>query len=185
MNPGSAQQLVMNPVPDRPGCRPTRPKRRSWWRHPFPITFHPCCGGGFCSSPSTRRCGSSIGRPGIRPGTAASRCSTGAGTTSDCWSGRFATTAASAASIRSINLEHQRQGLGRRLVRRALADGLGYTWQTSGQSPEAKQFFPKVEKETGTGFIEYGGVCEHLASPPGYISPPPGRHPRPVLERGI
>jgi GNAT superfamily N-acetyltransferase len=38
----------------------------------------------------------------------------------------------------SIAVEHQRRGLGRRLIRRALADGPGSTWQTTGQSPEAK-----------------------------------------------
>lgn len=68
----------------------------------------------------------------------------------------------------SITIEHQRQGLGRRLVRRALADGPGYTWQTTAQSPEAKQFFPAMETETGAAFPAYGGACEHLASPPGY-----------------
>jgi hypothetical protein len=37
----------------------------------------------------------------------------------------------------SLTIEHQGQGLGRRLIRRALNDGPGYTWQTTGQSPEA------------------------------------------------
>lgn len=85
----------------------------------------------------------------------------------------------------SITIEHQRQGLGRRLIRRALADGPSYTWQTTGQSPEAKRFFSVLEKEMGTVFPQYGGVCEHLASPPGYQPPPTDRRPRPVLERGI
>ncbi|MFB7112753.1 hypothetical protein [Streptomyces sp. NPDC056291] len=35
----------------------------------------------------------------------------------------------------SITIERQRQELGRRLIRRALADGPGYSWQTTGQSP--------------------------------------------------
>ncbi|MYZ37980.1 MULTISPECIES: hypothetical protein [unclassified Streptomyces] len=85
----------------------------------------------------------------------------------------------------SITIEHQRQDLGRRLIRRALADGPGYTWQTTGQSPEAKHFFPALEKEMGTAFPQYGGVCEHLAPSPGHRPLPPGRHPRPVLEHGI
>ncbi|WP_175334366.1 hypothetical protein, partial [Streptomyces lunaelactis] len=82
----------------------------------------------------------------------------------------------------SISIEHQRQGLGRRLIRRALADGPGHRWQTTGQSPEAKRFFPAMEKETGTAFPAYGGACERFAPPPGYRPPPPGRRPRPVLE---
>lgn len=87
----------------------------------------------------------------------------------------------------SICLEDQRKGLGRRLIRRALADGgPGYTWQTTGQSPEAKQFFPAMEEETGVAFPQYGGACEHLADQAsGYRPDPPGRRPRPVLERSI
>ncbi|MFE0512781.1 hypothetical protein [Streptomyces sp. NPDC058964] len=42
----------------------------------------------------------------------------------------------------SIGLHHQRHGLGQRLIRRALADGLEYTWQATGQCPQARQFFP-------------------------------------------
>ncbi|MFE1444081.1 GNAT family N-acetyltransferase [Streptomyces sp. NPDC058739] len=57
----------------------------------------------------------------------------------------------------SITIEHQRQRIGRRLIRRALADGPGYTWQTTGQSPEAKQFFPALEKETGVAFPRTAG----------------------------
>jgi GNAT superfamily N-acetyltransferase len=34
----------------------------------------------------------------------------------------------------SISEEWQRKGLGRRLVARALRDGPGFTWQTTGQS---------------------------------------------------
>ncbi|MEU0649153.1 GNAT family N-acetyltransferase [Streptomyces umbrinus] len=85
----------------------------------------------------------------------------------------------------SIDPDCQRQGLGRRMVLRSLADGPGYTWQTTGQSPEAKQFFPALERELGVAFPQYGGVCGHLASPPGYRPPPPGRHPRPVLIRNV
>ncbi|MDQ1031505.1 hypothetical protein QF035_009087 [Streptomyces umbrinus] len=72
-----------------------------------------------------------------------------------------------------------------RRPRQNLDDGPSYTWQTTGQSPEAKHFFPVLEKEMGTAFLQYGGVCEHLASPPGYLPPPTDCRPRPVLERGI
>lgn len=85
----------------------------------------------------------------------------------------------------SIDPDEHRKGLGRRLIRRALADGPGYTWQTTGQSPEAKKFFPALEKELNVAFPEYGGVCKHLAPPRGYRTPPPGRRPRPVLERNL
>lgn len=85
----------------------------------------------------------------------------------------------------SIAVEYQRRGLGRRLIRRALVDGPGYAWLTTGQSPEAKLFFPALEKETGIEFPQNGGVCEHLAPPRGHRLPPPGRSPRPVLERSM
>ncbi|GGX58126.1 GNAT family N-acetyltransferase [Streptomyces chartreusis] len=85
----------------------------------------------------------------------------------------------------SIMVEYQRQGLGRRLICRALADGPDYTWQTTGQSPDAKQFFPTIEGETDIAFVEYRGVCEHLRQRSGYRPPRPGRRPRPVLERDI
>lgn len=85
----------------------------------------------------------------------------------------------------SIDPDHHRQGLGRRMIRRALNDGPGYTWQTTGQSPQAQQFFPALEKETGVAFPQYAGVCAHLASPAGYRPSPPGGRPRPVLERSV
>jgi GNAT superfamily N-acetyltransferase len=72
----------------------------------------------------------------------------------------------------SIDPDRHRQGLGRRLIGRAVTDGPDYTWQTSGQSPQAKQFFPAVAKELGIALPEYGGICEHLTSPPGYRPPP-------------
>ncbi len=62
----------------------------------------------------------------------------------------------------SISPEWQRRGVGRRLISRALRDGPGYTWSTSGQSPEAKRFFPALTAETGTAFPEYGGGCVHF-----------------------
>ncbi|MFJ4836469.1 hypothetical protein ACIP79_42250 [Streptomyces sp. NPDC088747] len=49
-------------------------------------------------------------------------------------------------SINKISITDglQRQGLGRRLILRALADGPEYTWQTTGQSPQAQRFFPRT-----------------------------------------
>jgi hypothetical protein len=64
----------------------------------------------------------------------------------------------------------------------AAPDGPDCTWRTTRQSPQAKLFFPTLEKELGVTFPEYGGVCEHLASPSGYRTPPSARRPRPVLE---
>ncbi|MEU1597341.1 hypothetical protein ABZ468_31950 [Streptomyces sp. NPDC005708] len=86
-------------------------------------------------------------------------------------------------SINQISITTQRQGLGRRLIRRALADGPGYAWQTTGQSPEARQFFPAMERETGVAFPEYGGVCDHFTARPGPRLLPRRRRLRPVLER--
>ncbi|MGW7614100.1 GNAT family N-acetyltransferase [Streptomyces sp. NPDC054766] len=79
----------------------------------------------------------------------------------------------------SISPDHHRQGLGRRMIRRALAGSPGCIWQTTHQSPQAKQFFPALEKEWGVALPEFGGVCEHLASPTGHRPPPPagGRGP--------
>ncbi|MFC8442099.1 GNAT family N-acetyltransferase [Streptomyces griseoincarnatus] len=90
-------------------------------------------------------------------------------------------------SINKISIDpgHHRRGLGRRLVRRALADGLGYAWQTTHQSPQAKRFFPALEVELGVALPEFGGVCEHLASPAGSRAHPVSHRPRPVLERRV
>ncbi|TMR92696.1 GNAT family N-acetyltransferase [Nonomuraea basaltis] len=62
----------------------------------------------------------------------------------------------------SIDEEWQRQGLGRRLIHRALRDGPDYTWATTGQSPEAKKFFPIMAAETGAAFIVHGPSCPHM-----------------------
>jgi len=83
----------------------------------------------------------------------------------------------------SIDPDHHRQGLRRRMIHRALNDSPSYTWQTTHQSPQA--FFPALEKEWGVALPEFGGVCEHLGSRTGYRPPPPGRRPRPLLERGV
>jgi GNAT superfamily N-acetyltransferase len=61
----------------------------------------------------------------------------------------------------SIDQEWQRRGLGRRLIHRALRDGHAYAWITSGQSPEAKKFFPIMSAETGAAFTPHGPSCPH------------------------
>lgn len=64
----------------------------------------------------------------------------------------------------SIVDDWQRQGLGRRLVLRALRDGPDYVWRTTGQSPDARKFFPRLTEETGIAFTENGTTCEHISS---------------------
>lgn len=85
----------------------------------------------------------------------------------------------------SINPEWQRRGYGRRLIRRAVRDCTTYHWTTTGQSPEAKAFFPVLAAELGHEFEERGGTCHHMrdTQPTAYSR---RRHgPRPVLERSI
>ncbi|MET9815369.1 GNAT family N-acetyltransferase [Streptomyces sp. NPDC006355] len=66
-------------------------------------------------------------------------------------------------SINKISIDpgHQRQGFGRRLIRRALADGTDYAWQTTHQSPEAKQFFPALEVNRERPWGKRPGPPEH------------------------
>jgi len=77
----------------------------------------------------------------------------------------------------------QRQGLGRRLVQRAVADGPDYRWRTTGQSPMAKKFFPVIELETGMTIPEHASICEHLHGR--HPMPRPASYPRPVLDPGV
>ncbi|MFF4160583.1 GNAT family N-acetyltransferase [Streptomyces sp. NPDC001678] len=56
----------------------------------------------------------------------------------------------------------QRQGLGRRLVLRAMRGAENYHWTTSGQSPMAQKFFPALSRETGAAFTPLSPVCEHI-----------------------
>lgn len=60
-----------------------------------------------------------------------------------------------------------RQGLGRRLIRRALADCPGYRWQTTHQSPRPTRL-PRPANGVGRGSARVRRVCSHPASPPGY-----------------
>ncbi|MEU7062002.1 GNAT family N-acetyltransferase [Streptomyces sp. NPDC046197] len=85
----------------------------------------------------------------------------------------------------SIDPDHQRRGLGRRMILRALADGPDYAWQTTHQSPMARQFFPAVEQETGIALGEYAGVCAHISASPPPRASRPQRPLRPVLERRV
>ena len=38
----------------------------------------------------------------------------------------------------------------------------GYTWVTSGQSPEGRQFFTAITAENGIAFAERGAPCPHM-----------------------
>ncbi|MFD5398612.1 GNAT family N-acetyltransferase [Streptomyces sp. NPDC127097] len=56
----------------------------------------------------------------------------------------------------------QRQGLGRRMVQRAMQRAEDYHWTTTHQSPQAQQFFPALARETGAAFTTQVPVCEHI-----------------------
>ncbi|MGP3990843.1 hypothetical protein [Streptomyces sp. 3N207] len=62
----------------------------------------------------------------------------------------------------SIADHWQRQGLGRRMVYRALRGAEDYGWSTTGQSTEAQRFFPVLAKETGAAFTPRSPRCAHL-----------------------
>lgn len=62
----------------------------------------------------------------------------------------------------SIVPEWQRQGVGRRIVRRALEDGPGYAWMTSSQSDAARQFFPVIAAEAGISITASHDRCAHM-----------------------
>jgi GNAT superfamily N-acetyltransferase len=64
----------------------------------------------------------------------------------------------------SIADHWQRQGLGRRLILRAMRGAQDYHWTTTGQSPEAQQFFPVLARETGAAFAQREPVCGHMKS---------------------
>ena len=83
----------------------------------------------------------------------------------------------------SITPEFQCRGFGRRLILRALRDGPGYRWTTSGQSPEAKRFFPRITAEVDVEFTERGGTCRHLRA--GISGLHAARPRRPVVDRTV
>jgi GNAT superfamily N-acetyltransferase len=86
----------------------------------------------------------------------------------------------------SISPEWHRRGLGRRLINRALRDGPGYTWVTSGQSPDARKFFPAITAETRVTFTERGPACPHVTHHEHSASATqPTHRSKPVVERGI
>ncbi|MGP4003505.1 GNAT family N-acetyltransferase [Streptomyces sp. 8N706] len=62
----------------------------------------------------------------------------------------------------SIADHWQRQGLGRRMVLRAIRIAQDYHWTTTGQSPEAQRFFPVLARETGAAFTQREPLCEHI-----------------------
>lgn len=82
----------------------------------------------------------------------------------------------------SLVPERQRKGLGRRMVNRALRDGVGYRWCTSAQSPDAVPFFAVLGEETGVA-LPPDGRCPHLRQLERGLGPP--RRRRPVLERDL
>jgi hypothetical protein len=64
----------------------------------------------------------------------------------------------------SIADYRQRQGIGRRMVLRALLGHEDYQWVTTGQSDLAQGFFPVLTAETGAAFTARGESCEHIRS---------------------
>jgi len=76
----------------------------------------------------------------------------------------------------SITPEFQRKGYGRRLIQRALRDGPDYAWSTTGQSPDARRFFPVMSAETGAVFNVETRSCTHVK--PAAFDPSSPRKPR-------
>lgn len=64
----------------------------------------------------------------------------------------------------SLNPDDQRQGYGRRLVLRALCDGLSYLWTTSGQSADGARFFAAMSGEIGAASTSGARTCGHITS---------------------
>jgi GNAT superfamily N-acetyltransferase len=92
------------------------------------------------------------------------------------------------ASINKISVTNdwQRRGLGRRLIARALRDGPGYDWVTSGQSPDARKFFAVISTETGIAFTERGSGCTHMRTDRQHVPPDKRQRPlRSTLDRTI
>ncbi|MGW0670675.1 hypothetical protein [Streptomyces sp. NPDC002746] len=65
------------------------------------------------------------------------------------------------AKIRVTDL-WQRQGYGSRMMRRAMRGYETYTWVTTGQSPQGKQFFPALGETTGAAFTPSAPRCPHM-----------------------
>jgi GNAT superfamily N-acetyltransferase len=59
----------------------------------------------------------------------------------------------------SVAPEHQRQGLRRRMLLRALRDGPGYDWRTTGQSDHGRAFFTAMRAETGAALTRAVRSC--------------------------
>jgi ABC-type uncharacterized transport system permease subunit len=69
--------------------------------------------------------------------------------------------------------------------RMAVKSPTGYTWATTGQSPEAKRFFPKMAAETGAAFTAHGPSCQHMGLNRPAFSAGGRPVPRTVIERDI
>lgn len=82
----------------------------------------------------------------------------------------------------SLDEDWRRRGIGRRLITRALRETAGYTWTTTGQSEQARRFFPVMTTETGAAFTPSATTCSHIRE---HDRIPYDQRPKPVLARGI
>ena len=78
----------------------------------------------------------------------------------------------------SIGQNWQRRGVGRLLLAWALRDKETWTWSTTSRSPDGKQFFAAMTRETGTPFAELTTPCLHITRRRRYAEPPVRRWPR-------
>lgn len=62
----------------------------------------------------------------------------------------------------SVVGEWQGQGVGRQMIVRALQDGPGYAWTTSGQSAAGRGFFAAVSTRTGATLAVSHDRCAHM-----------------------
>ncbi|MGW2224278.1 GNAT family N-acetyltransferase [Streptomyces formicae] len=69
----------------------------------------------------------------------------------------------------------QGQGLARHALHTVLAEGEGYAWSTSRQSPEGRRFFAAMEEETEIAFPADGARCPHMTEGSTLTPPAPRR----------
>jgi GNAT superfamily N-acetyltransferase len=84
----------------------------------------------------------------------------------------------------SIDPDHHRQGLGRRMLRRALDDGPGYAWQTTHQSPRPGSSFPPWMRRPISRFPSTEGSAPTSPHRPG-TGLPRGTSSSPRAYRGV